>query len=156
MSTTRYSYLYLGVKINEHLKVDTVEDSYHKFDPKTGQKTNEVVVEKTTYVLHFGNKQISQGVKGSESLKYYEETFHELFGIDNYNDEFNVFHDYDNPEESVVGFKLSEEGGYNGTPHKDFSVDELQEKSEELKKVFKEKFNLDIEPRVFPLTYISY
>jgi len=155
MSVTYYSYLYLGVKVNEHLKIDTVKDSYHKFDPKTGQKTNKVIIEKTKYTLHFGDKQRIEEVEGDAPLKYYEETFHELFSI-TYNDKISVFQDYNNPEESVVGFKLSVHGGYDAKQHKYFSVDELQKKSKEVKKIFKEKFNLDIEPRIFPLTYISY
>jgi len=153
MSVNYTSYLYLGIKLSKHLKIDVEKFEYLKFDPKTGKKTNENVVEKTIYTLKIGNKEITQEVEGTGKLRYHEEIYQELLGIE-YSDKdgLTICMDYENPEESVFGFQLfgSSENGKNS-----FTMKELEEKSKELKQVIKNKIGLDIEPEIHSLMQVG-
>ena len=154
MGVNYHSYLYLGFKLSEHLEIDVKEEKYFKFDPKTGQKTNEEVVEKTIYTLKVGDRTTSQEAKGRGELRYYEETYEDLLGI-GYTDKDNlkIFMDYDDPDNSVVGFQLFKGSYYSDDTKNSYTIEELIEKSKKLKQLIKERIGLDIEPEVHSLSY---
>lgn len=156
MSVSYSTCLYVGIFISEHLDVKTEKEGYYKFDTKSGKPTNEWVDDLTTHIITFGNKKIKQefDCKNEFELEY-EIIGDDLLGIAYGDSPLEWYHDYENVESSVIGIDLFDTGdlSYGGGEPFALCVSEVQEKVDEVKQLFKQIFDLDVEPRLIVKSY---